>query len=75
LVILDDKRARRIAHERGLALVGTLGVLVRAKGRGLLLAVRPVVDAMQQQGRHMSATLRAQVLQLVDETNDMHADG
>jgi hypothetical protein len=30
---------------------------------------------MQQQGRHMSATLRAQVLQLVDETNDMHADG
>jgi predicted nucleic acid-binding protein len=47
LLILDDGLGRRIAHLRALTYTGTLGVLVRAKQKGLLAAVRPVIEALQ----------------------------
>ena len=34
-LILDDKKARRIAQQLGLPITGTLAVLLRAKQRGL----------------------------------------
>ncbi len=36
LVILDDKSARRIAGERGLRIIGLLGIIKDAAGSGLL---------------------------------------
>ena len=36
LVLLDDKAARRLASERGLRVVGLLGVLVEASNQGLV---------------------------------------
>ena len=62
LVILDDKRARHIAHQRGLPVVGTLGVLLAAKQTGLLPAIQPLIDAMLAQGRRISPALRTHVL-------------
>jgi uncharacterized protein len=47
--------------------VGTLSVLLEAKKSGLLPALRPVVDEMIRQGRHISARLKAQVLQAAGE--------
>ena len=44
LVILDDGLARRYAAHLGLRLIGTLGVLIRAKRQGLIAAVAPVLD-------------------------------
>lgn len=70
LVLLDDKRARRVAGERGLVVVGTLGMLVRARQQGYLAAVRPVLDTMIAQGRYISPALRAQTLQAVGESED-----
>jgi predicted nucleic acid-binding protein len=35
-VLIDERRARRIAQQRGLKVVGTLGVLVAASARDLL---------------------------------------
>lgn len=49
-VLLDEKRARRFASERGIAVVGTVGVVLRAKQRGLVPAVRPVLDALDRAG-------------------------
>jgi predicted nucleic acid-binding protein len=66
-VLLDELLARRVARQRGLPIIGTLGVLLVAKQSGLLVAVRPVVDAMIAQGRHISTTLRAQVLRAAGE--------
>ncbi len=52
IILLDDKRARRVAHDRGLTVVGTLGVLVRAKQQGYLTTLRPVLTTMMAQGRY-----------------------
>lgn len=56
-VLLDEKRARRFASERGIAVVGTVGVVLRAKQRGLVPAVRPVLDALVHSGFRMSDAL------------------
>lgn len=61
-VLLDEQLARRIARQRGLPIVGTLGVLLAAKQSGYLPAIKPVVDQMIAQGRHISVSLRLRVL-------------
>ena len=47
LVLLDERLGRRAAQRLGLTVVGTLGVLIAAKDRGVLAAVRPVLDALR----------------------------
>jgi uncharacterized protein len=66
-VLLDERKARRIAVSEGLAVVGTLAVLVRAKDRGLLAAIKPHIETMQAQGRRFSEALIAQTLQAAGE--------
>ena len=46
LVILDDKLARRIAEMQGFRLTGTAGVLLRAKQKGLVSALKPVIERL-----------------------------
>jgi len=43
-LILDDKKARRIAQQLGLPVTGTLAVLLRAKQQGFIPNVRDVLD-------------------------------
>ncbi len=66
-VLLDEQDGRRVARERGLVVVGSLGVLVRAKAFGILPAIKPSVDEMIVQGRYISPALRAQVLRAAGE--------
>jgi predicted nucleic acid-binding protein len=45
-VLLDDEAARRIAARLGLPVLGTAGVLLLAKQRNLIPAVKPHLDAL-----------------------------
>jgi predicted nucleic acid-binding protein len=66
-VLLDETYGRRLARQRGLPVVGTLGVLLAAKQMGQLGPVEPIIDEMVRQGRHISAALRAKVLRAAGE--------
>jgi uncharacterized protein len=48
LVILDDRPARRLAQALNLRVIGTLGILLAAKNRGLISMVKPCLDALLQ---------------------------
>jgi predicted nucleic acid-binding protein len=67
IVLLDEQLARRVARQRGLPIVGTLGVLVTARQTGRIPAVKPIVDMLIAQGRRISPSLRSQVLRAVGE--------
>jgi predicted nucleic acid-binding protein len=66
-VILDDRPARRLAQALGLKVVGTLGILLVAKRRGLIERVRPLLDALAAQSFFMSAQLYRELLDLAAE--------
>lgn len=54
-VIVDDLGARRRASQLGITVVGSAGVLVAAKGKGLLPAVRPALDRLVGAGLYLGA--------------------
>ena len=68
LLILDDRDARRYARALELEITGTLGLLLRAKERGILDAVRPVLDRLQELGFRLNARTRQMVLKRASET-------
>jgi predicted nucleic acid-binding protein len=67
LLILDDRPARRVAESLALTIIGTLGIILRAKRRGLLHLVRPSLDALVTQAFFMSPRLYREVLNLAGE--------
>jgi predicted nucleic acid-binding protein len=67
MVVLDDRPARRAAHQLGLSVVGSVGVLLEAHQRGLIDTVRPDLDAMIEVGFHMSRALYEEILAIAEE--------
>jgi len=51
LILLDEHRARTVAEKLGLEITGLAGVLLSAKGAGLIAEVKPVLDEMMQKAR------------------------
>ena len=41
-VLIDDLKARKIAKLRGLKVIGTIGILVDAKEKGVISELKPV---------------------------------
>ena len=63
LILLDERKARRIAARIGLQVAGTLAVLLRAKQQGHIAAIRPYITQMQSQGRRFHPDLIARLLE------------
>jgi len=68
LLILDERRGRLAAFNLQVDIIGTLGVLLVAKRKGLLAALAPEIEQLQTQvGFRMHADLKAKVLQEAGE--------
>ena len=67
LFLVDERKAREAAAQANLQLVGTLGLLLRAKQEGHLSAIRPVTDQFPRLKRYYTPALIAQVLQTAGE--------
>jgi predicted nucleic acid-binding protein len=68
LVLIDDRNARNIAEYLGLQVKGTLGVLVEAKRKGLILSFRETALKMKEQGIHFSEKLVNEIASNLKET-------
>jgi uncharacterized protein len=54
LVIIDESAARHEVAARGIAFIGTVGVLMQAKHRGLIPALKPELDRLRACGFHLT---------------------
>lgn len=69
-LLADDQAARQCALELGLAIIGTLGVLVLAKRAGHVPAVRPLVERLRAGGQRLSRAAVSQALAAANEATD-----
>ena len=67
LLILDDKLGRRIAEMQGFRLTGTAGVLLRAKEKGLIPALKPVIEKLLSLDFRLKPDLVRMILELAGE--------
>ncbi|HET6765365.1 MAG TPA: DUF3368 domain-containing protein [Longimicrobiaceae bacterium] len=68
LILIDESRARAAAISAGLHVVGVLGVIALAKGRGLIPSARELVDAMKlATGFRIAPALVQSLLEAVGE--------
>ncbi len=66
-VVLDDLQARKCAQILNLPLMGSLGLVVKAKKAGLLDTVKPAFEKLIASGLYLDSRLVNQVLTAVGE--------
>lgn len=67
LVIIDDNAAKKAAKYLGMAVTGTIGVLMKAKKQGIISQIKPLLLEMNEKGFYISDNLLEDVLHEVKE--------
>jgi predicted nucleic acid-binding protein len=71
LLLIDERKGRRLAEALGCRVIGLLAVLVEAKQQELLPAVKPILDQLiLEAGFRVSSALYERVLEVVAEPKD-----
>lgn len=67
IALIDERRGRKVAASRGVAVTGTAAVLVSAKSGGHINAVKPYLDKLSSSGYPLSESLVTIVLEKCGE--------
>jgi predicted nucleic acid-binding protein len=67
LLILDDKKARRVAQQMGMKVIGTVGMLLRAKRQGVIAEVKPLLLKLTEADFRISQGIIQEALRLSGE--------
>ena len=65
--VIDDLAGRKCAASLGIPVIGTLGIVLRARRQGIIPAARPVVEDLLRGGMFLSRPLLDRALALVGE--------
>ena len=66
-MLIDDLKARKIASLRGLKVIGTIGVLLDAKRKGLISEIKPLLEELMAEKIRISKELYNHALTLATE--------
>jgi predicted nucleic acid-binding protein len=66
-VLIDEKLGRTVAEALNLKVIGTVGVLVIARRRALIPALKPLLEQLKSSGYRLSDELIQQALRLAGE--------
>lgn len=67
VIVLDERKGRNMARALGLSVTGTLGMLVKAKHKGLIPSLRPWLERFQEAGFRYSREVETAVLRAAGE--------
>lgn len=69
LLLIDERRGRAEADRLGIKIIGLLGILIEAKQKDLIVAVKPLMDSLIATAEfRVSPALYNQILDLVGES-------
>ncbi len=66
-IILDDFKARKIANQLGLHITGTIGVIVRAKLKGIIPSIKPILQKIKETDFRFSIEIELHALKEAGE--------
>jgi predicted nucleic acid-binding protein len=61
-LILDDYKARKIAERLGIPFTGTIGVIIKAKRKGIIPSIKPFLEKIKETDFRLSADIELQAL-------------
>ena len=68
MVIIDEQEGRQFAMQAGLRVTGVLGILLRAKKSGDLIALKPEIQSLRTKARFfVASSLETRILQIAEE--------
>jgi predicted nucleic acid-binding protein len=67
VLLIDERRGRKIAKKEKVKITGTGAVLVAAKKKGVIKKVSPVLNELLECGYRISGGLRKRILALAEE--------
>ena len=66
-LLIDEKKGRKVACYNKINIVGTLGIILMSKKRGLISEVKPLLESLQQSYIRISDELYRKTLELAQE--------
>jgi uncharacterized protein len=66
-VILDDQQARKVARTMKVTFIGTVGILIQAKQKGIIEQIKPLLDDLENNGFYLSQYLKQEALNIANE--------
>ncbi|MCL2043048.1 MAG: DUF3368 domain-containing protein [Treponema sp.] len=66
-LLIDEKRGRIIAQRNKIKIIGTMGILLFAKQRGLIIQIKPLLDVLNKNGFRISDVLYLNILERAGE--------
>jgi predicted nucleic acid-binding protein len=67
ILLIDDNRAKKYASLNGVKVIGSLGVLIKAKEHGHIEMVKTFLDEIQKSEVYISKKLIEKVLEICEE--------
>lgn len=67
VLLIDEKLARQQAQLQGFTCIGTLGLLLKAKEKGIIATLKPLLMQMQANGIWLAEALIKQILDKANE--------
>ncbi len=67
LLIIDDLKGRKLAHELGIAIIGTIGIIVDAKLANIIPSVKPILYKIKQTNFRITEALEILILKRAGE--------
>lgn len=72
-LLIDERIGRQVAAAHALKVIGTIGILLLAKQRSLITAIKPVIDTFKREGIFIAPALELEILQRAGESaNQAH---
>ncbi len=68
-LLVDDEKARKIANLNQIKIIGSLGVLVIAKDRGLIKSILPLIEKIRNSNSFFSESLLNKAIELAGENS------
>lgn len=66
-LLIDDRRAKKVASLNAIKAIGSLGLLLRVKEKGLITEIKPYATTIQQSNLYLSNAVMKEVLRLAGE--------